>query len=93
VRNISLSSRVLDRLLSCDFFRDQDETICCGPKRFITKLIDQHQNMFGCKPREYTSPFKKRDHPEVDGIKDTKQQSFVFNGQCHLGGLIFKQQP
>jgi hypothetical protein len=25
--------------------------------------------MFGCKPREYTSPLEKGDHPEVDTSK------------------------
>jgi hypothetical protein len=29
-------------------------------------MLDQYQNMFGCKPREYTSPLEKGDHPEVD---------------------------
>jgi hypothetical protein len=52
--------------LGCDYFRDQDGTLCCGPKKYITKLIDQHQNMFGCKPSEYTSPLEKCDHPEID---------------------------
>jgi hypothetical protein len=52
--------------LGCDYFRDQDGTLCCGPKKYITKLLDQHQNMFGCKPREYTSRLVKGDHPEID---------------------------
>jgi hypothetical protein len=47
-------------------FRDQDGTLCCGPKKYITKLIDQHQNMFGCKPHEYTLPLEKGDNPEID---------------------------
>lgn len=29
-------------------------------------MIGQFENMFGCKPREYTSPLEKGDHPEVD---------------------------
>jgi hypothetical protein len=52
--------------LGCDYFRDKDGTLCCGPKKYITKMLDQYQNMFGCKPREYTSPLEKGDHPEVD---------------------------
>jgi Reverse transcriptase (RNA-dependent DNA polymerase) len=35
--------------LGSDYFRDQDGTMCCGPKKYVTKLIDQHQNIFGCK--------------------------------------------
>jgi hypothetical protein len=52
--------------LGCDYFRDKNGTLCCGPKKYITKMLDQYQNMFGCKPREYTSPLEKGDHPEVD---------------------------
>jgi Reverse transcriptase (RNA-dependent DNA polymerase) len=54
--------------LGCDYFRDQDGdgTLCCGPKKYITKLIDQHQNMFGCKPRVCILPLEKGDHPEID---------------------------
>jgi hypothetical protein len=63
--------------MGCNYCRDQDGTLCCGPKKYITKLRDQHQKMFGCKSREYTSPLEKRGHPEVetseeldvDGIK------------------------
>jgi hypothetical protein len=28
--------------------------------------MDQYENMFGCKPKEYTSPLEKGDHPEID---------------------------
>jgi Reverse transcriptase (RNA-dependent DNA polymerase) len=52
--------------LGCDYFRDQDGTLCCGPNKYITKLMDQHQNMFGCNPCEYTLPLEKGDHPEKD---------------------------
>jgi hypothetical protein len=52
--------------LGCDYFRDNDGTLCYGPRKYISKILDQYQNMFGCKPREYTSPLEKGDHPEVD---------------------------
>jgi hypothetical protein len=42
--------------------------------------MEQFENMFGCKPKEYTSPLEKGDHPELydteeldeDGIKAYK---------------------
>jgi hypothetical protein len=34
-------------------------------RKYISKMIRQFENMFGCKPREYTSPLEKGDHPEV----------------------------
>jgi hypothetical protein len=52
--------------LGCDYFRDKDGTLCYGPRKYISKMIGQFENMFGCKPREYTSPLEKGDHPEVD---------------------------
>jgi hypothetical protein len=52
--------------LGCDYFRDKDGTLCYGPRKYISKMIGQLENMFGCKPREYTSPLEKGDHPEVD---------------------------
>jgi hypothetical protein len=47
-----------------DYFRDQDGTLCFGPRKYVTKIIDQFKNMYGCKPKEYTSPLDKSDHPE-----------------------------
>jgi hypothetical protein len=52
--------------LGCDYFRDSDGTLCCGPRKYIAKLIGQYENMFGSPPREYTSPLEKGDHPEID---------------------------
>jgi hypothetical protein len=50
----------------CDYFRDHDETLCSGPRKYITKMMDQFKNMYDFKPKEYISPLEKGDHPEVD---------------------------
>jgi Reverse transcriptase (RNA-dependent DNA polymerase) len=52
--------------LGCDYFRDDNGTLCFGPRKYIDKLIEQFERMFGMKPKEYTSPLDKGDHPEVD---------------------------
>jgi Reverse transcriptase (RNA-dependent DNA polymerase) len=52
--------------LGCDYNGDSDGTLCCGPQKYIAKLIGQYENMFGSAPREYTSPLEKGDHPEID---------------------------
>jgi hypothetical protein len=36
----------------CDYFHDQDRTLCFGPRTYITKMMDQFKNMYGCKPKE-----------------------------------------
>jgi hypothetical protein len=56
--------------LGCDYFRDDDGTLCYGPRKYINKLMGQHENMFGCKPKEYTSPLEKGDHPEIDTTEE-----------------------
>jgi Reverse transcriptase (RNA-dependent DNA polymerase) len=40
--------------LGCDYFRDKHGTLCYGPRKYIAKIIEQFENMFGCKPKEYT---------------------------------------
>jgi Reverse transcriptase (RNA-dependent DNA polymerase) len=51
--------------LGCDFFRDQDGILCFGPRKYITMMMDQFKNMYGCKPKEDTPPLEKGDHPEI----------------------------
>jgi hypothetical protein len=52
--------------IGCDYFRDKEGTLCYVPRKYISKMIGQYENLFGCKPREYSSPLEKGDHPEVD---------------------------
>jgi hypothetical protein len=76
-RNTSLSYKVLVRLptiLDFDYFHYVDGTLCYAPRKYIDKFMGQYENVSGCKPREYTSPLEKGDHPEVDcsGESDNK---------------------
>jgi hypothetical protein len=52
--------------LGCDYFCEKDGTLCSGPRKYIRNIMDQHENMFGCKPKEYTSPLEKGYHPEIE---------------------------
>jgi Reverse transcriptase (RNA-dependent DNA polymerase) len=56
--------------LCCDYFKDDDGTLCYGPRKYISKIIGQYKNMFGVKPREYTSPLEKGDHSEIDQTEE-----------------------
>jgi hypothetical protein len=42
--------------LGCNYFHNMEGTLCYGPRKYIDKIMGQYENMFGCKPREYTSP-------------------------------------
>ena len=72
--------------LGCDYFRDKDGTLCCGPKKYIAKMIDQYEQMFGSKPREYTSPLEKGDHPEID-TSDELDEEGIKKYQTMIGCL------
>jgi Reverse transcriptase (RNA-dependent DNA polymerase) len=70
--------------LGCDYFRDEDGTLCAGPRKYIQHMMDQYKAVFGEKPRRsYKSPLDADDHPELDtspmldddGI--TKYQSII----------------
>ena len=52
--------------LGCDFFRDPDGTLCFGPKKYIDKMVQNYEQLFNEKPKEYSSPLEKNDHPELD---------------------------
>ena len=52
--------------LGCDFFRDQDNILCYGSKRYIKKMLESYEKMHGEKPKKASSPLEKNDHPEID---------------------------
>ena len=53
--------------LGLDFTRDEDGTLCFRPKKYISKMTDSFERMFGSKPKMvYHSPLEKGDHPEMD---------------------------
>jgi hypothetical protein len=54
----------------CDYFRDHDGTLCFGPRKYFTKMMDQFKKKYGCKQKEYTSPLEKGYHPEIDTLKN-----------------------
>jgi Reverse transcriptase (RNA-dependent DNA polymerase) len=53
--------------LSMDFTRDDDNTLCISPTKYIEKLIKNFEKLFSMKPSQnVTSPIDKGDHPELD---------------------------
>jgi Reverse transcriptase (RNA-dependent DNA polymerase) len=40
--------------LGCDYFRNKDGTLCYGPRKYIGKIMDQFESIFGSKQKEYT---------------------------------------
>jgi Reverse transcriptase (RNA-dependent DNA polymerase) len=53
--------------LGMDFTRDEDNTLCISPIKYIDKLVKNYEKSFGMKPNtSVTSPLEKGDHPELD---------------------------
>jgi hypothetical protein len=70
--------------LGCNYFRDEDGTLCVAPLKYIDRMVDAYKSMFGVAPKQNVqSPLEKGDHPELDdspllgedGIK--KYQSLI----------------
>ena len=72
--------------LGCDYFRDDDGTLCFAPKRYIDKMIDSYFQLFGEKPKPYTSPLEKGDHPELD-TSDELGEVDIKKYQSLIGAL------
>ncbi|KAL7455007.1 hypothetical protein ACHAWC_006593 [Mediolabrus comicus] len=56
----------LSFLLGCDYIRDKDGVLRQEPRKYIEKMIETYERLFGEKPRKATSPLVKGDHPELD---------------------------
>jgi Reverse transcriptase (RNA-dependent DNA polymerase) len=53
--------------LGMDFTRNNDNTLCISPTKYIEKLIKNYKKLFSMKPSQnVSSPLDKGDHPELD---------------------------
>jgi hypothetical protein len=54
-----------------------------APKKYIDKMLNSYQRIFGSKPSQYSTPLEHGDHPEIDnseelGLDHTKKfQSMI----------------
>jgi hypothetical protein len=97
-----ISSRELDQLritLSCDYFRDADGTLCTAPLRYIEKMVEAYERMFGCKPKQNVRSLEKEITPSYDrsllGMDDIKKyQSMIGALQwvVTIEGLMSQRQ-
>jgi len=53
--------------LGADFHRGDDGVLCMTPTKYIDRLVQSYERMFGEKPStKIYSPLEKGDHPELD---------------------------
>jgi hypothetical protein len=73
--------------LGCDFFREDNGTLCMAPRKYIEKMLDNYERMFGEKPRlNIHSPLEKGDHPELD-VSEFLDEDGVQQYQSIIGSL------
>jgi hypothetical protein len=86
--NIKLKgTRPITFHLGVDFTRDNDNTLCISPTKYIEKLIKNYKKLFGMKPRQnVTSPLDKGDHPELDTSELCNEEQ-ISQYQSMIGSL------
>ena len=53
--------------LGCGFERDKHGVLCMDPIKYIDKMVQSYEQLYGCKPcSRYQSPLDDNDHPELD---------------------------
>ena len=53
--------------LGCGFEWDSDGTLAMDPSRYINKMVQSYEQMFGSNPTEKVqSPLERGNHPELD---------------------------
>jgi hypothetical protein len=52
--------------LGCDFFGDEDGVLCYAPKKYILRMLDTFERLFGKQPKQYVASLEGGDHPELD---------------------------
>jgi Reverse transcriptase (RNA-dependent DNA polymerase) len=72
--------------LGGDYFRDDDGTQAWGAQTYIKKMLSNYERMFGTKPKEYSSPLEKGDHPEMDVTDELDDQGIAMY-QSLIGAL------
>ena len=50
--------------LGCDYIRDKAGTLRAEPKKYIEKMLETYARMYIEKPKFYSSPLEKGNHPE-----------------------------
>ena len=73
--------------LGMNFHRDEDGVLCMSPKKYIDKLLDNYNRLFGRAPKQnVSSPLEPGDHPELD-TSDLLDEKGIKTYQSLIGGL------
>ena len=48
-------SGLIEYYLGCNFFRDTNGTLCMSPKKYIDRMMEIYERLFGSKPKQTSS--------------------------------------
>ena len=73
--------------LGCDYFRDEEGTLCVSPRKYIGRFLDSFKRLFGHEPcKKYKSPLEPNDHPELDTSDELPMEDIKVY-QSLIGGF------
>ena len=73
--------------LGADFYCDEDNVLCMAPHKYIERMVQSYECMFGEKPSTNAySPLEKGDHPELDE-SELLDQTGIQQYQSLIGQL------
>ncbi len=73
--------------LGADFYHDKEGVLCMAPQKYIGRLIQSYEQMFGKKPSlKAHSPVEKGNHPELDD-SELLDRTGIEQYQSLLGSL------
>jgi hypothetical protein len=72
--------------LGGNFGRDKDGVFYWGSSKYIEKMMDNYERLFGAKPNKRSSPMEKGDSPELDKTPELDQEGIQIY-QSLIGSL------
>ena len=74
--------------LGCGYTRDEDGTLDADPRKYVEKIFESYEQMFGSKPKKTRTPLMAGDHPEND-LSGFCDQDQIKQYQTIVGQLIW----
>ena len=74
--------------LGCGCTRDEDGTLVPDPRKYVEKILESYEKMFGDKPKKTRTPLTAGDHPEND-LSEFCGQDQIKQYQTTVGQLIW----
>ena len=74
--------------LGCGQTRDEDRTLVAYPRKYVKKILESYEKMFGSKPKKTRTQPMAGDHPEND-LSEFCDQDQIKQYQTIVGQLIW----